>query len=129
MKNRRSLKDPLVYSHILFFLNGLLYMQRQFFLLSSCLFCCTVASFFYHLSKEKSIFWGRIDRKMCFISVGVIVYHLIQFADWKHVILCILWLCLSLFVYKISFLSYKLLHSLWHVGVYIGNLFVLLSIS
>ena len=124
MKNRRSIKDPLVYSHILFVLNAYLYIQKDYFLLASCLICCTIPSFFYHLSGEKNRLFKRIDRNMCIISLSVIVAHLVMFLEWKHVILCILWLCFSLIIYKISFISYTLLHSLWHVAVYIGNLIV-----
>ena len=45
---RRSLIDPLVYTHVLFVLNVVLYITSHYSLLAASLLCCTCVSFLYH---------------------------------------------------------------------------------
>ena len=124
MLNQRKLTDPIVYTHLLFLVNSVLYSTSGYYILSTILFLCTVCSFLYHLSRETSLFWKRMDHLMCIISLIFIFEYLVLFAAPFDVLICLGWLLLSLVIYKAGRLNYNVIHTIWHWAVFIGNVLV-----
>ena len=120
----RSLLDPILYTHILFAFNSLLYAIAELYILSLTLFVSTVCSFFYHLFNETNMFWRKSDHLMCFVSLGFIFGYLIVFSTIYNLVGCTLWLLLSLGIYKEGKVDYQFFHTIWHIAVFLGNFFV-----
>lgn len=120
----RSFIDPIVYTHLLFVCNVILYVYTGFYLLGLVLFWNCVASYFYHRSNETNRFWKRADYIFCIISLILIFTYLISNASWLQVISCVIWLLFSLIIYKLGNVNYTFFHSLWHWFVFGGNVLV-----
>ncbi len=120
----RSLSDPIVSSHILFVGNAALYVYSGFFVLGIALLINCIASFLYHLSLEKNLFWRQADHTCCIISLLCIFYCLFLYSNWLQVLGCVIWLALSLVVYRLGNLDYQFYHSIWHGCVFFGNVLV-----
>ena len=122
--SRRTLKDPIVSTHLLFVLNGALYWGASFYVLASLLLVCSAASFLHHLFHERNIWWRRADKFLCVVSLSCIFGHLMALAGTVEIGVCTAWLILSLGVYKASYLNYQVIHTLWHIAVFLGNVLV-----
>ena len=120
----RPYHDPIVSTHALFLLNAILYSIGGFFMLSFVLLLNTIASFLYHLSKETNTFWKKADHILCVTSLGFIFTYLILCSSSIEIMGCIVWLILSLVVYKAGRLNYEIFHTLWHGCVFLGNVAV-----
>ena len=121
---KRPLHDPIVSTHSLFVVNIGLYLLSGFFILGVVLFINTLCSFLYHLSQESNKFWQKSDHIFCIISLAFIFDHLFALATPKEIIMMMLWLLLSLVVYRAGRINYTVFHTLWHGCVFLGNVLV-----
>ncbi len=120
----RSLSDPIVYTHILFVVNVLLYLSIGFTLLGCVLLGNCIASYLYHRSKEMNSFWRQADHILCVISLMFIFTYLTINTTWLQTMGCLAWLLVSLVVYRLGKVNYPIFHSLWHCFVFGGNVLV-----
>jgi hypothetical protein len=121
----RSLKDPIVWTHGLFFFNMFLYIEKGYFVIAGVLFFNILFSLFYHLTHEEDDLWEDLDLIFCRITLGAIAWYVIKSCTMLQIILCVVWLLISLIFLELGrWSNYKIFHSLWHFMVFGGNLIV-----
>ena len=124
IENQRKWSDPIVWTHILFLINAVLYLEAAYYVLASTLFANCCASLAYHRTRETSKFWRFWDHRLCYVSVLLIFTYLICFSSSKALLISSLWLMFSLCIYRLAKHQYEKLHALWHGAVFVGNLIV-----
>jgi len=129
---KRDITDPLVFSNGLFFINALLYPQAGLALVGLLFLCSATFSWLYHLHAESE--YRRLDYVFAgsaLISVFVWVFPEL---DWPEWIFLLGWLIPS-FAVKIEGSqpyaehNYRFYHVLWHIMVFLGNLFAWIFLS
>ena len=131
----RKLKDPVLNTNFLFFGNAILYSYGQFYSLSIAMVLAGLFSFMYHLFMERETVYKFLDIAFAKIALLLIFIHIAFMSDMKYILLCTLWLLISLFIkeyasrFENDSSKYELFHSLWHVFVCFGNVLVFFFLS
>ena len=123
---KRPIRDPLLWSNGLFFLNALLYFSAHLVIVG-CLFLCSAsASWLYHQSGERE--YRKLDYAfagLALLSVFIQVFPLLEWPEWMFLLG---WLIPS-FAVKVegsrdyAESTYRFYHVMWHFMVFLGNLF------
>ena len=120
----RPFSDPIVFTHLLFGVNVLLYLYSGYTVLCLALLINSIASYLYHRSGERDRTWQKADHILCIVSLFFIFSHLLLYSGWLQVAGCIVWLALSLLIYSLGKTDYQFYHSIWHGCVFLGNVLV-----
>ena len=128
----RSNKDPLVWTNALFYINAMLYIHAGFYMVGLMFIGSATLSWFYHHHEETQ--YKKLDygfAALALISVFLWVFPELEWPEWLFLIA---WLIPS-FMVKIegsqtySQMNYRFYHVLWHIMVFLGNLFAWLFIT
>lgn len=111
-----------MWTHLLFVVNAFLYAFSDYNQIAILLFLNTIASSFYHRSKEKDKAWQGVDMFFCWVTVLMILFTVYSLCTRIELIVLVLWLFGSLIVLRESERHYEFLHSVWHFLVFGGNL-------
>lgn len=124
--SKRPIKDPLLWSNGLFFVNALLYFSAHLAIVGCLFLCSATSSVLYHRHSEEA--YRRVDyvfAALALLSVFVWVFPLL---DWPERLFLIGWLIPS-FAVKVEGTNnyaqsnYRFYHVMWHFMVFLGNLF------
>lgn len=118
----RKFSDPIMWTHILFVVNAFLYAFSGYTSIALLLFLNTIASTFYHRSREKDKAWQSVDMFFCWATVLTILFSVYSLCNRVETIVLMLWLFGSLIVLHECERHYAALHSVWHFLVFGGNL-------
>ena len=126
----RSLKDPVLFTNLLFFVNGWLWFVADQHVVGFLLYCSAFSSCVYHLTKEskgKALFFDRI---FAHLALYTSVYVSFPFLDVYDYINLFNILAIGLYVKKKGLESnYDFWHSLWHICVFIGQAYLVWRVS
>lgn len=127
MKPRRF-SDPLVYTNILFFLNGLLYGTAGYMIVCFLFLFSAFFSFHYHRSREKS--FVKADQITAGLALASVIFLILPTLSKMEIFFLIGWLVPSFVAkaagsenFNLSESNYRFYHVVWHVFVFLGNLF------
>ena len=124
----RDISDPILFSNLLFFINAMLYGFSGFYSLFILFSLSTVFSFRYHMDFEKNKMSEVLDVLFAKLSLCGVLIHLALYAKVNQIIGCLLFLFFCLMIKEIATRfdndskEYTIAHTLWHIGVFIGNI-------
>ena len=118
----RKFSDPIMWTHLLFVVNAFLYAFSDYGHIAILLFLNTIASTFYHRSREKDKAWQGVDMFFCWITVLAILFTVYSLCSRVEITVLLLWLFGSLIVWHEGDKHYEVLHAIWHFLVFGGNL-------
>ena len=121
LKSKRPLRDPIIWTHAFFLINIGLYLSSTYKSIGVLFALSTFASFKYHRSYEISRWWRRADEILAQSTLAYIFAHATLCCSWKQIGLLVLWTLVSIVVWDEGRRAYTLMHSLWHVLVFGGN--------
>ena len=122
--NIRNFRDPLIWTHFLWFCNGFLYWFAQYKLLSLLVFCHAILSWCYHRSKESSDVFFLGERLFIHACIACISVHLFVECSALQISLSLLWLIGCLIVLELDNHRYGPFHVLWHVMVFLAHVLI-----
>ena len=124
----RKITDPLVYTNILFFINGLLYGTAGHMIVCCLFIISSFFSYHYHRSQEKD--FVKVDQIAATLALISVIFLVMPTLSNLEICFLLGWL-IPCFVSKaagsenkyISESNYRFYHVVWHVLVFLGNLF------
>ena len=123
---KRKFTDPIVWTHLLFVLNAMLWFYVEAYVCSFFLLLSTVASTGYHRLGEGPNVWQKPDKILAVVTLLVTLAVTFPRASWADLLNAVLLLAMALIAKKQAEEEgkYKLWHSLWHVLVSIGQAYL-----
>jgi len=121
----RSFKDPVLFTNLLFFVNGWLWFVVGQPIVGTLLFCSAFCACVYHLSMENNDTSLALDRIFAHLSLYSSLYCSFNALDLYDYINLFNILTIGLYV-KAKGLdkNYDLWHTLWHIFVFLGQLYL-----
>ncbi len=119
----RKIKDPNLYTNILFLINSIFYFEIEQYICSISMLLSFVCSYFYHLYNEKDQFWKSCDIITATNSLIVTLYFSIQYMNRYHVTNLIIIGFVCFITKKLSNIEYNF-HWIWHIFVFIGQSYI-----
>lgn len=126
----RSLKDPVLFTNLLFFVNGWFWFVVDQPIVGTLLYCSTFSACLYHLSREENPRSLFLDKIFAHLSLYSSVYVSFSFLDMYDYINLFNILAVGFYVKKKGLESnYNFWHTLWHVCVFIGQTYLVWRVS
>ena len=121
----RSFKDPVLFTNLLFFVNGWLWFVVDYPIVGTLLYLSAFSSCVYHLNEENNKTSLTLDRTFAHLSLYSSLYCSFNALDFYDYINLFNILAIGLYV-KAKGLekNYDLWHTLWHIFVFIGQLYL-----
>lgn len=116
-----------MYTNLLFFINTVVYAIFEFTWLGSSMLIAAIISSLYHQGHESSKVLRFLDQIAVKLLLIIIFIHLAKLAKMDELIFSLLWLIFCLIINSIAHHSddnYDLLHVMWHLMVFLGNILV-----
>lgn len=119
----RCVTDPVLWSNVLFFGNGVLWQLSGHRNAAILIVLCGIASIGYHLYKEANLFTYLLDASLAYATLVYTLYTAYPYMNFEHLQVLGIVLGIGLFVKRKALVTgdYTFYHTLWHFFVFIGQ--------